>query len=131
MMLDFYSPDGSVKLTVEDDGKVAYGYLKMDNRIVGDVWLYNRIQAPPKSEWANKANIPFANCEEFVLEGGTILRPVAPNEISAEWENGLDAYVYVREDLFAVVGVGDKPGYARYAASDSPLARVMQIAPET
>ncbi len=131
MVLEFYSPDGDLKLTIEHDGKVAYGYLRMSARIVGDVWLYNRVPAPARSEWATKDKLPFANCDGYVLDGGTRLQPVAPEEFSVEWEGESDAYIYVGDDLFGVVGVGDKPGYARFAAKDSPLARVMHVDPET
>jgi len=37
LLLGFVSPCGKYALTFEDDGKVAYAYLKEENRIVGDV----------------------------------------------------------------------------------------------
>ena len=51
LMLDFVSPCGAFTLTVDDDGKVAYAYLKKEKKILGDVWLYNRCPAPDEKEW--------------------------------------------------------------------------------
>jgi hypothetical protein len=68
LMLNFQSPKSTVHLTFEDDGKVAYAYLKKDNEIVGDLWLYNRCKTPVKPEWKDKKNIPFANSKEYIGE---------------------------------------------------------------
>jgi hypothetical protein len=56
---------------------------------------------------------------------------VGENDILVTWE--LDeagkpvAYIYLFEDLIGVLGEGDKPGYARFAIKDSPIARVMDV----
>lgn len=130
LTLDFRSPCGLFKLTFEDDGKVAYAYLKKDKQIVGDVWLYNRCPAPPRTEWSDRKNIPFANCQGYLTEKGTVSKPVGQEDVILEWktdEEGPVAYIYIFEELYGVVGVGDKPGYARFAGKSGPLAKVMQI----
>ncbi len=130
LLLDFRSPCGSFTLTFEDDGKVAYAYLKREGAIVGDVWLYNRCPTPSAPEWSDPRKIPFANPLEYVTENARIEAVVGDGDILVDWEGQGDevvAYVYLFEDLIGVVGVGDKPGYARFAAKDGPLAQVMEI----
>jgi hypothetical protein len=130
LILDFTSPCGGYRLTFEDNGKVAYAYLKNPDRVVGAVWLYNRCPTPDVSEWKDRANIPFANCKGYMSEEGHLTAHITADNINVDWEDEDDqpvAYVYVFEDLFGVVGVNDHPGYARHALKDSPLARVMEI----
>ena len=129
-MLDFWSPCGQYKLTFEDDDKVAYGYLRKDEAIIGYVWLYNRCETPDRGEWRDKANIPFANCRQFMTEEGRLQRDVSAQDVLVDWEYEKDdavAYVYLFEELYGVIGPNDKPGCARFAVKDSPLARIMEI----
>ena len=63
-------------------------------------------------------------------EEGRLKDPVGPEQVHVEWRSeGKDpvAYVYIFENLLGVVGVGDKPGCARFALRDGPLAKVMVI----
>lgn len=128
LMLDFDSPHGDLTLTFDDDGKVAYAYLKRDGKIVGDVWLYNRCPTPDLPEWKDRNNIPFANCKAYVHDDCRMTRSIRLKDVEVEWENNERAYIYIFDALYGVVGVGDKPGYARLAAKDGPLAKVMEVA---
>lgn len=117
-------------LTFDDDGKVAYAYLKKENRIVGDVWLYNRCETPEVPEWKDRNKIPFANCKSYMSEEGRIKDPVGPDDVHVEWNcehKTPVACVYVFKNLLGVVGVDDKPGFARFAIHNGPLAKVMVI----
>ncbi len=44
-------------LLIEDDDKVCYAYLLNEERIVGDIWLYNNVTTPRESEWHKKRRI--------------------------------------------------------------------------
>jgi hypothetical protein len=128
----YFSPCGLYLLTYEDDGKVAYAYLKQKEGrgIVGDVWLYNRCPTPAEPEWSERSNIPFANCQGFMTEEGRMLKAVQDGDVTVEWEYEDAkpvAYIYIHGMLYGVVGLGDKPGCARFALRDGPLARVMEI----
>ena len=128
--LDFRSPNPEFSLSFEDDGKTGYAYLYHKKDIVADLWLYNRCAAPDLSEWKNLDNAPFANCKEFVSEGAQITKLLSENDVMVTWEtddSGPVAYVYIFEDLFGYLGVGDKPGYARFALRDGPVARRMEL----
>jgi hypothetical protein len=130
LIVDFPSPCGVFKVTVEDNGKVAYAYLKRASEIVGDVWLYNRIRIPDAPEWGDRTKIPFANSRDYVGSGAILDVAPAADRINIDWEyegNNPVAFVYVDGDLYGVVGVGDKPGYSRFAIKDSRLGRVMVI----
>lgn len=130
LLLEFISPTGEYKLTFDDDGKVAYAYLKKGDEIVGDVWLYNRCSTPEEPEWRDRTKIPFANSKAYMMKGGRLRRQISADDVQVNWEyeDGRPvAYVYILEDLYGVVGAGDKPGYARFATRDSRLAKVMVI----
>jgi hypothetical protein len=128
LVLGFDSPCGKYKLVFDDDGNVAYAYLKKGDTIVGDVWLYNRCETPDETEWKDRNIIPFANCKSYMREEGRMENAVGPEDVQVEWigieENPL-AYVYVFENLLGVIGEGDKPGRAKFALRDGPLARIL------
>jgi hypothetical protein len=134
LSLRFDSPFAGYTLSFEDDGRTGYAYLKENGRIVGDLWLYNRCQAPDTSEWADRGNAPFANCKGYVMEGSQLNKLVNRGDVLVTWksdESGPIAYVYLFEDLYGVLGVGDKPGYARFAAKDGPIAKRMELENES
>ena len=64
---EFTSPCGGFTLTFDDDGRVAYAYLKRGGIICGDVWLYNCCPTPDIPEWKDRSKIPFANCRDYML----------------------------------------------------------------
>jgi hypothetical protein len=130
LIADCASPCGAFKLTFDDDGKVAYAYLKKGNAIVGDVWLYNRCPTPEVPEWKDRTKLPFANCKAYMREEGYLTKPVALDDIRVEWQYAGEvptAWVYLFGELTALVGVGDKPGCCRYASRDGPLAKVLSV----
>jgi hypothetical protein len=126
---EFVSPDGRQAVIVEDDGKVGYAYLLDGNgKICGDVWLYNRSQTPERPEWHERDNAPFANPAPFVDVDVIFLLPDPATDMTVEWEGEGDARtagLYLRRKLFAKLMKGAKPGWARLAAKDGPLARVL------
>lgn len=131
LIVDYFSPDGDCKLTFDDDGRVAYAYLKRSDEVVGDVWIYNRCEAPDRPEWRDRAKSPFANPRAYTLADWRMSDPVSPDDVRVEWDRDdghVVAYVYVNGSLVASVGEGDKPGYSRFAAKDGPLARRLVIA---
>lgn len=126
---NFSSPCGGFTLTFDDDGRVAYAYLKQGDMVVGDVWIYNRCKTPDEPEWRDRTKIPFANCKPYVKNDGHCL-PSTLNDISVKWafEDELPkAFVYFLGDLVAVVGVGDKPGHSMFASKNGPLAKVLAL----
>ena len=116
----------------DDDGKTAYAYLRSeDDQIVGDVWLYNHGEPPDQPEWDDPSNLPFANPREFV--SGEPFDPVEdPSELRFEWIQWWDAptlRIHIREEPFAVLTPGSKPGWSRLAIKEGPLALPLKEAP--
>ena len=123
---DFASPYGDFKVSFDDDGKVAYAYLRGENAILGDVWLYNRCPTPDQPEWNDRGNLPFANSKDYMKEGGHVRQTITVKDVSVDWqytEGGPKAFVYIFSELAVVVGVHDKPGYSRFASRNGPLTK--------
>jgi len=118
-MLQFDEPGGNRSLVLEDDGRVAYAYLLIEGRIVGDVWLYN-VAAAPAAISADPEHLPFLNPSGLASD-------------SADWRFDQDPSVSCRWDARGVTVMGNgvamarlepgaKPGWSRYAIEAGPLA---------
>lgn len=114
----------------EDDGRVAYAYLLDGDEIVADVWLYNRGPAPPEPEWRDPSRMPFANPEGFASVER--LAPAADeSEVGFRWRHSTEGAVasldvLLRGEVVGRLKPGSKPGWAKLAARDGPLARVLE-----
>jgi hypothetical protein len=122
------APDGIYSVVFEDNGKVAYGYLLRDGRIVGDVWLYNRLPAPKERPWSDRSlRPPFLNPEEFV--DAEDFTPVSTGDevtfIWSEAEGSPVVDILIHSAPHARIKLGAKPGWCRLASKDGPLARRM------
>ncbi|WIW47441.1 hypothetical protein ML401_04785 [Bradyrhizobium sp. 62B] len=126
----FVSPFDESTVIIEDDGRVAYAYmLGKDEKICSDVWLYNRCPTPVEPEWHDPANLPFANPASFVSQGSRFSFPGSAHDFNVAWDEArglLVAKVLLRDDHFASLEVGAKPGWSALAAKDGPLALVLR-----
>jgi hypothetical protein len=120
-------PPAEARVIIEEDAKTCYAYVIKGKDIVGDVWLYNRYEAPEVPEWDlpnAKELMPFANPKAFINHEGPAVHD--DSRVIVLWGPG-GAGVYLNgKDLHAIVGVGDFPGRCRYAAKDGPLARAFE-----
>lgn len=129
---DFVNPASGHRVVFEDNGRVAYGYLlDPDEKIIGDVWLYNRCETPREPEWDAPDLLPFANPAEYSKDHSGF-RPVEdPSEVTVAWtplDGGrMRAAISVRGSVFGILEDGCKPGCARMAAKDGPLAKVLRF----
>ena len=109
----------------EDDGRVAYCYVIEDDNIVSDVWVYNRTKTPTTKPWKEGEEPPYLNPEEYALEMSEL--PGSMSDVHIEWENQDGAkpiaLVHVSGTLFARVSAAEKPGHARLARKEGPLAK--------
>lgn len=120
--------ESGLSVVIEDDGRVCYAYLlSPDRQIAGDVWLYNRCVAPKEPEWTDRTKAPFANPHSFVEDRQDFSLPIREAEITVEWlsdeQNKRLAEIFVHDFLIGRLQVGSKPGWARAAAKDGPLAK--------
>jgi hypothetical protein len=121
------SPDKRYSAVFEDNGNVAYGYLLHENKIIGDVWLYNHGGAPLVRPWTNRSQRPpFENPQEFIVKSPFAIVK-APDEVTFVWLNSNDELpvtveFWIRGELHARIAGDSKPGWCRMAIKDGPLA---------
>jgi hypothetical protein len=124
-------PNSTYSMLFEDDGKVAYAYLRDGTRIVSDAWVYNCGDAPETPDWTlpdARSRLPFTNPASFVRDEP---RPIVdhPSDISAHWvySNGefVAADVLIHGTRFARLQPGARPGWARLSSRDGPNAKVL------
>jgi hypothetical protein len=125
-------PNSRFNVVVEDDGRVAYAYLREGRVIVADVWLYNSGPTPAHPEWRDRSKMPFANPRDYVAdEDHPILR--SPADVSAQWIVDGDRLraidIYLRGERYARLAPGAKPGWSKLAKRRGPLALPLTDAP--
>lgn len=115
---------GTRALVLEDDGRVAYAYLLDEDKIVGDVWLYNVEVTPEEVDWKDKSQMPFLNPRRFCKEA-TVPRLAAQVSVRCDWfERGVA--VKVEGMLLARLEHGSKPGWSKLASRSGPLAKPLE-----
>jgi len=113
---------------IEDDGKVAYGYLMDDEDIVGDVWLYNQKPSPQESlNWKSKDDLPFLHSLEYIKEN---ILPIKDDEdIRCEWAMAgnrktlKEVEIFIRDRFIAKLAINAFPGWSTMVIKDSRLAK--------
>lgn len=127
-LTEFSDDMSGLRLIIEDDGRVCYGYLMSPDGIIGDVWLYNRGAAPSEPEWSSPERAPFANPAHLSKRDLPYLIPNSSDAFEVHWqeiEGGPMARIYIDEVLGGILAPGDKPGQSAAASADGPLARVI------
>ncbi len=129
LLLVFKDPESDFTVVVEENSKVAYAYLRQSDQIVGDVWLYNRGPAPPRSEWDDPARMPFANAADYVSDEPPPT-DVREDTVSCRWRHGPKgleaAEILIHGTVYGMVAPNTRPGWARLASRDGPCARVLR-----
>jgi hypothetical protein len=118
---------GEWTVVVEDDDRVGYAYLLHGNKIVGDVWLYNRVHAPHRPPWREPERVmPFLNPAEYLDSPEIPGRSPSAESLQVRWPKR------PREDRTAIclderplawLAPGAKPGWSALVMRDGPLAR--------
>lgn len=127
-LTEFSDDVSGLRLVIEDNGRVCYGYLISPEGIIGDVWLYNRGAPPREPEWDNPERAPFANPANLSKENLPYVIPNSSDAFKVHWEEiegGSMARIYIDEVLGGILAPGDKPGQSAAACADGPLARVI------
>jgi len=130
--VDFEDPISGYSAAFEDDGRVAYGYLlDPDQKIIRDVWLYNRCTTPREPEWQTPDLLPFANPMDYARDHSGFTPVQDASDVTVAWvwlnDNRMHAIISIRGDVFGIIENGTKPGWARMAAKDGPLAKVLEV----
>jgi len=119
-------PKSEYAVVFEDNGRVAYAYLRQEGKIVSDVWLYNRVETPSQPDWTDRSKMPFLNPQGFTTDDQPPL-PSRPEDVTARWVQDGDRLeaveVFLKGQLWAKLAPGVKPGWSRGAARVGPLAQ--------
>jgi hypothetical protein len=119
-------PKSPYEVAFEDDGRVAYAYLRHDAKIVSDVWLYNSAPTPAQPEWRDRSKMPFLNPQGFVTDKRPPV-PSRPEDVSARWvydgDELKEVEIFLKGELWAKLAPGVKPGWSKAAAKVGPLAK--------
>lgn len=130
ILVQFDDEQTGCSVTIDDDGRVAYAYLRAsDGAIIADVWLYNRCPTPERPAWDRRPTEPFANPKDFVRTDISFALPETEADFTVGWQledpSDPKVLIYVREELWGIVAPGTKPGFSRLAKIDGPLAKVL------
>lgn len=123
----FCETNQSYSLIIEDDGRVAYAYLLLNEEIIGDLWLYNQEETPTVSDWSNPDNMPFLNSQQFILRN---IEPILNEDnLDLAWketkENEFEVLIHIHGELIGRIELGATPGWSAVVAKDGPLAKKM------
>ncbi|MCC6335838.1 MAG: hypothetical protein IT380_17845 [Myxococcales bacterium] len=128
LLLEFHHPDTGLAVVFDDDGRVAWAYLRTgDGDVIADVWLYNHGPAPREADWTDRRQVPFLNPSSLARD---LEQPPArhPKDVAVEWTlDGelLLADILLRGSLLARLSPGSQPGWSTLAKEDGPCARVL------
>lgn len=127
----FVSLEKGYQCVIEDDGRVAYAYLMVDNVIVSDLWLYNQAPTPDAAPWSDPSQLPFLNPKEYV-EMSSMSVPIRENDdVHVEWVPSevalqIEVHIYLRGQLYGRLVSGIKPGWTVAAFRNGPLAQRLE-----
>ena len=98
-------------------------------KIAADVWLYNRDVTPLKPEWPDPEKMPFANPVDYAKDHAQFSGVDDISDVGISWDRSdqaaIEASVFLRGELFAVLVEKVKPGWCCMAKKDGPLAKVL------
>jgi hypothetical protein len=124
-LLKFRDSESGWVVVLEDDGRVAYAYLRnASEQTVADVWLYNRQGTPELPEWGDRALLPFRNPLGYAQEWSppTSLAEADARVVWAKTEKEEPrAAVHLWGEQFAILEPAARPGWSRLALEPGPL----------
>ena len=127
MLVEATDPGSRLTALFEDDGRTGYAYILESGTIVADVWVYNHGEAPAEPEWGDRAKAPSRTPRAFVRPQ-RVGPAQTPADVKLFWAPAVGASppsvsVELRDEIYARLAPGAKPGWARLAARDGRLAK--------
>ncbi|MHC4694986.1 MAG: hypothetical protein ACYS67_19825 [Planctomycetota bacterium] len=107
---------------IEDDGNSAWLYLtECDSpKPVADVWLYNRIPAPPMEDIQSYRGGPPPAARGYVSDSALCMTP-KNHEWRFLWSTDRESVAVTRDGVpVACIVAGQKRGYSRELNKDGP-----------
>jgi len=117
-------PAGTRAVIIEEDGVVAYAYLRDGDALVGDVWLYNVGADPASVDWHDPALMPFCNPAAYCGDA-PLPRLRDDAVVKCRW-SAQGVLVVVDGVPWALLERDARPGWSRNARVAGPLARPLR-----
>jgi hypothetical protein len=127
IMIEVKDNSRDISAIFEQNNRVAYAYLLLEDTIVSDVWLYNIDYSPELPEWKDSScEMPFRNAAQYVWQ--KTFQPInKSSEVAMIWIEEqnviIGAEIFVRDELLGVLLNGHKPGWSKLALVDNPIAK--------
>lgn len=127
----FQHTDG-LGVVIEGDDRAAYAYLLLDQKIVGDVWLFNRSEPPCEPEWEQDGAPPFMNSREAAIElpGADTVAEDDFRVVFSPASEHRSCAVYFRGLLIALLWPGSQPGKSAFSKVHTPAALRLDVSDE-
>ena len=125
-MLESLNEVSSRVAVFEDDGTSAWLYLSGADagKPIADVWVHNRISAPPKSEIKNYRGGPPPAASGFADDSTICDEPDAHNWMFA-WHDDGDSVALLCDDTpVALLVAWERRGWSRNLRRDGPWGNV-------
>jgi hypothetical protein len=120
--------DDDRPLIIVDDGRVCYAHVRGPLGVsVCEAWLYNRVAAPDDADPRNLSwQAAPVNPQTYVHDWGDPPLPSSAADFRASLFKRANQpttfYVFIRDELFAVLRAGEGLGLSRLAKKNGPLA---------
>lgn len=125
-MLESYNGASRRCAVFEDDGTSGWLYMSGvdDRKPIADVWIYNRITAPPPSDIKNYRNGPPPAASGFT-DDSTICHDPGSHAWTFVWSDDGDGVVmHCDGEPIAMLVASDRRGWSRNLRRDGPWGNV-------
>lgn len=113
-------------VAIEDNGKVAYAYLLRNDKIISELWLYNRGNAQ-YDNWddLSEDDLPPQNLDYLIEK---TIEPISSNkDINIKWifndATNTKAYIYIHNELIGSLESKEPIGFSKLVLQDTPIAK--------
>ncbi len=125
LFIDEQNPQSSRFAIIEDDGTSAWLYLTERDKTmpVADVWVYNRIPAPPAEDIQSYRGGPPPAVSGYVSDSALCPSPKS-HEWKFLWSADGESVAITKDGVpVACILAGQKRGYSRELTKDGPWGK--------
>lgn len=127
LFIDDQHPKSRRFAVLEDDGTSAWLYLTKpdDQTPIADIWVFNRIDAPPVSAIESYRGSPPPAAIGYTNSETALIKSPLDHEWSFLWSPDGESVAALKDDVPVAFLVSDeKQGYSRELIQDGPWGRI-------